>query len=83
MPTKNPKIFSVEKNPYDYSDDGTEFYVEISLRALRSLPDWVSEHISWQYAPANNRCRVEIEAKDELEAMMRFRKLWEALLSCC
>ena len=54
--------------------------VYITLKQLRKLPMWVQEHVNWMYCNENDRhCYVVIGAKDELQAAMRFKKLWAGL----
>jgi hypothetical protein len=55
--------------------------VIITLKQFRKLPEWVREtHIHWEFsADVDAHVEVIIQAKDELEAMMRFNKLWAAL----
>lgn len=83
---KMPKILSISKNDdhWLYDDEHTErestFSVKITLRALRSLPLWVQAHLHWAYCMESNvHCDMQIGANDELEAMLRFKKLWAAL----
>ena len=83
---KKPKIISIHKNHYAWLSDPDEkdpkpsCSVRITLHALRSLPDWVRDHLHWEYVVGNNKhCALQIQAKDELEAFMRFEKLWAGL----
>lgn len=56
------------------------YSVYITLKQLRKLPRWVHEHINWMYCNENDRhCYIVIGAKDELQAAMRFKKLWDGL----
>lgn len=86
---KEPRIFNIQRHDYSswlYEPERKgewQYRVEISLAALRSLPDWVLYHIEWEDlgGPRDQprRCVVDIVARDELEAMMRFKKLWAGL----
>lgn len=82
--SKGPRILSIFETP-DFGggyreDKPKQFHVTITLKQLRALPDWVQEHLHWSYTYANNKhCELIIQAKDELEAMMRFKKLWAGL----
>jgi hypothetical protein len=54
--------------------------VVITIKQFRKLPEWVQPHINWTYSvDADDHREIIIQAKDELEAAMRFRKLWAAL----
>lgn len=79
---KGPKILSIHPEP-DYGgrdpDDPLSFHITITLKQLRKLPIWVQEQIHWMYANNSKHCYVVIRAKDELEAFMRFDKLWSGL----
>jgi hypothetical protein len=85
---KQPQIFNIKRHIVQLLDAPRakgewQYGVEISLAALRSLPDWVLYHIEWEDlgGPRGQprRCVVDIMARDELEAMMRFKKLWAGL----
>ncbi len=83
---KEPKVISIHKNTYawmsdpDEVDDKPSCNVRITLHALRSLPKWVQDHLHWEYVMENNKhCALQIQANDELEALVRFKKLWAGL----
>lgn len=75
---REPQILGVHLS--GYSGDGN-MHVVITLKQLRKLPQWVyDQHLHWEYSVDNNKhCSVIMTAKDELEAAMRFKKLWAAL----
>lgn len=75
---KGPRILGVYRSSYG---DENSLRVAITLKQLRKLPEWVyDQHVHWEYCVDDNRhCEIIIQAKDELEAMMRFKKLWAAL----
>lgn len=80
---KGPRIISVYPEP-DYGgrdpDDPRSFHVYITLKQLHKLPRWVREQIHWMYAAMNDRhCAIVIQAEDELQAAIRFNKLWAGL----
>lgn len=83
---RKPKIISIHKNEYGWMYDPEDVppppscSVRITLHALRSLPKWVQDHLHWEYVLGEPRhCALQMQAKDELEAFMRFNKLWDAL----
>ena len=83
---KKPKVISIHKNEYGWMYDPeaapppSSCSVRITLAALRSLPRWVQEHLHWEYIfDKPKHCALQIQAKDELEAFMRFEKLWAGL----
>ena len=56
--------------------------VYISKRQVVKLPLWVRDKVLSFYTPHNERYRfIVIPARDQLEAMMRFQKLWAALIT--
>lgn len=63
-----------------YGNKG-DLNVVITTKQLHKLPKWVRhQHVHWEYHTDDNRhCDVVIQAKDEIEAYMRFKKLWAAL----
>ena len=83
--TKGPNILRVQEGAIwetlRYESRGERPYsVYITLKQLRKLPPWAQEHLDWVYCAHNNRhCYVNIGAKDELQAAMRFNKLWAGL----
>lgn len=83
---KEPKVISIHKNTYGWMSDPDEVdphpscSVRITLHALRSLPKWVQDHLHWEYVlDKPKHCALQILANDELEALVRFRKLWAGL----
>lgn len=83
--TKGPRILAItEASAWE-----TEMYairaekpynVYMTLKQLKKLPRWVWDQLNWLYCSENNRhCYVVISAKDELQAAMRFKKLWAGL----
>jgi hypothetical protein len=55
------------------------YRVSITKRQMMKLPSWVRRIISFYEGDNPQHVCTSISAKDELEAMMRFRKLWDAL----
>lgn len=76
---KGPRILGIYKLEYDNEDAPNSFHVLITLKQLRRLPKWVQSQLYWEYTGDIRHCAVLIEAKDELQAMMRFNKLWAGL----
>jgi len=79
---KNPQVFRVRQlhQPWRLPDGAPYHSVEITLSAYRSLPDWVQALVRHNVMDDNARhCRVVVQARDELEALMRFQKLWAGL----
>lgn len=77
---KKPKIWvlSVDKTMWD---EGS-FAVTVTKQQVKKLPDWVLEIGPAWYGLSNNKhVYTHIKAKDELEAMTRFYKLWAGLTS--
>jgi hypothetical protein len=75
--SKGPRILGVYKSRYGSEDD---LRIIITAKQFRRLPEWVKPHINWMYSVDDDEHReVVIEAKDELEAALRFNKLWTAL----
>lgn len=75
---KGPRILRVYPSKYGNKN---ELSVVITAKQFRKLPEWVQPHINWMY-PRNDdddHREIAIEAKDELQAMTRFKKLWAAL----
>lgn len=74
-PRTGPRILRVAK----WYDDEDEWSVKITFKQLMRLPTWVwRNHLRWQH-DGNHHALVIIEAKDELQAMMRFNQLWAGL----
>jgi hypothetical protein len=82
MKGKGPRIIAIYPEP-DYGDrdpdDSYSFHVLITLKQLRKLPRWVQEQIHWMYGTDSRHCVVVIGAEDELQASIRFNKLWAGL----
>ena len=82
MKGKGPRILGIYPEP-DYGgrepDDPRSFHVYITLKQLYKLPRWVREQIHWIYATESRHCIVVIQAEDELQASIRFNKLWAGL----
>lgn len=72
---KGPRILGIKHWPWDHQ---SEFAVTITTRQANRVPDWVKIHMK-EYDQENGYTDVLIQAKDELEAMMRFKKLWAGL----
>jgi hypothetical protein len=76
-PRKGPRILGIYASRYGSEGD---LRVIITAKQLNRLPEWVNPHINWSFSPDGDSHReIAIEAKDELQAMMRFNKLWAAL----
>lgn len=80
---KNPRVFRVRHLGEPWGAADHPYYgVEITTDAYRSLPDWVQSQIRHSYLSSNDddaHCQIVMKARDELEALMRFKKLWAAL----
>jgi hypothetical protein len=82
---RGPQILAVEAasawDTHLYEIRGEKPYsVYITLRQLKRLPQWMWDHINWVHCHENStHCYVVISAKDELQAAMRFNKLWAGL----
>jgi hypothetical protein len=75
--SKGPRILGIYASRYGHEGD---LNVVITLKQFNRLPQWVKPHINWMYsADDDNHREVTIQAKDELEAMMRFNQLWAGL----
>jgi hypothetical protein len=72
-----PTVLHLEPNGY-LGKPATSYRLYISARQVDKLEDWVF-NIMRLYDDGNRRYYFSIEAKDELEVMMRFRKLWVGL----
>ena len=74
MKGKGPRILGIYPEP-DYGgrepDDPRSFHVYITLKQLHKLPRWVIR--------LSRHCIVVIQAEDELQAAIRFNKLWAGL----
>jgi hypothetical protein len=72
--SKGPRILRIENER-----GGDEWSVKITFKQLMRLSTWVwRDHLRWQY-DGDHHALVLIQAKDELEAMMRFNQLWAGL----
>jgi hypothetical protein len=69
-----PKVLHLEPIKYP----ATSYRLYISGRQANKLEYWAF-NIMRLYDDGNRRYYLTIEAKDELEAMMRFQKLWVGL----
>lgn len=77
---KKPKLWvlGVEKSTWDEN----EYLVTVTKRQVDKLPTWVREAGPRWFGRSNPRhVNTHIQAKDELQAMTRFYKLWAALIS--
>lgn len=74
---KQIKILKVEvASPYTPD----RYRVRITKRQLMKLPKWVRSGVLSFYDTDNPRhAYISIKATDELQAMMRFRRLWAGL----
>lgn len=72
-----PKVLALEPNGYS-GRPATSYRLYISGRQANKLEDWAF-NILRLYDVGARRYYLSIDAKDELEAMMRFRKLWVGL----
>ncbi len=80
---RGPKVLAVVPDPYwDMMGEKNErtYSVYITLHQMKKVPSWMRDHINWNYCPdINKHCYVSVTAKDELQAVTRFNKLWAAL----
>lgn len=79
-PPKKPKIrvLNIERTTWDEET----YAVTVTKRQVDKLPVWVREVSPRWFGEANPRhVGTFIQAKDELQAMTRFYKLWAALIS--
>lgn len=78
---KGPRILGIR--PWaNVGGADRKFAVKITNRQLMRIPEWVRDQFDWYYGDRyNDQTYVEviIRAKDELEAAMRFQKLWAGL----
>ena len=59
---------------------GHSFRVTITKHQMKKLPHWIlASHIRFSAVNNTNHVCARIIAKDELEAMTRFMRLWDAL----
>lgn len=72
-----PKVLHLEPITY-LGKPATSYRLYISGRQVDKLEYWASNIMRF-YDNGNRRYYLTIEAKDELEAMMRFQKLWVGL----
>jgi hypothetical protein len=62
--------------------DNETYAVTVTKHQVNKLPVWVRNAGPRWFGEANTRhVSTHIEAKDELQAMTRFYKLWAALIS--
>lgn len=74
-----PRVISAKVIPHTYG--GPQYFiVTITKHQHRKLASWTDDILPFWEDSANSRYMwVRIQAKDELEAIMRFRKLWVGL----
>jgi hypothetical protein len=70
---REPKIISVKAIQADHS-----FKVTITAHMARKLPDWVQSKVQL-FEGEDRHAWTVLRAKDELEAVIRFKRLWAAL----
>ena len=68
------KVISVREAPW-----GPGCYVTVTKHQFMKLPNWVRDFTPYNYPNNHKHIEIRVYAKDELEAMMRFQKLWAAL----
>lgn len=77
---KKPKIWVLDVEKHEWHDD--EYAVTVTKSQVSKLSDWVLMAGPRWFGKSNPRhVYTHIKAKDELEAMARFYKLWAALKS--
>ena len=77
---KKPKLWVLDVEKSTWDDD--EYAVTVTKRQVDKLPKWVLKAGPRWFGGANPRhVQTVIQAKDELEAMARFYKLWAALMT--
>ena len=77
---KKPKIWVLNVDKSTWDDD--EYMVTVTKRQVDKLPVWVrNAGPRWFGAQNHHHVYTHIQAKDELEAMARFYKLWAALMT--
>lgn len=79
---KGPRVLGIYKEPEYvgfHDDTPLKFHVIITTKQMRKLPVWVQDHLYWHYTPRPDHVELVVQAKDELEAFMRFNKLWAGL----
>jgi hypothetical protein len=72
------RVLNIEKSNWDEE----AYLVTVTKRQVDKLPVWVREAgPRWFEAINPKHVSIHIQAKDELQAMTRFYKLWSALTS--
>ena len=75
-----PRVLDIRPSPAFVSVSPQYFIVTITKHQYRKLAPWLDETLRfWDDGDNPRRVWVRIQAKDELEAIMRFRKLWVGL----
>lgn len=74
-----PRVISAKAIPY--INGGPQYFiVTITKHQFNKLVSWTDDILRFWEDSTNSRYMwVRIQAKDELEAIMRFRKLWVGL----
>ena len=74
-----PRVISAKAIPH-ISGSPQYFIVTITKHQFNKLVSWTDDILRFWEDSTNSRYMwVRIQAKDELEAIMRFRKLWVGL----
>lgn len=74
-----PRVISAKAIPY-INGGPRYFIVTITKHQFNKLVSWTDDILRFWEDSTNSRYMwVRIQAKDELEAIMRFRKLWVGL----
>ena len=74
-----PRVISVKAIPF-ISGAPQYFIVTITKHQFNKLASWTDDILRfWEDSTSSRYMWVRIRAKDELEAVMRFRKLWVGL----
>ena len=75
-----PRVISAKAIPYINGGPPQYFIVTITKHQFNKLVSWTDDILRFWEDSTNSRYMwVRIQAKDELEAIMRFRKLWVGL----
>lgn len=78
MPSKKSPLLKIETAKG--MPHGEEFEAVITRHQFEKLPLWVRNVIDvWGVWDNERHVYFEIQAKDELQAMMRFNQLWDGL----
>lgn len=73
------KINPIKIEPLSWNHPYGVYNVYITLYQIRKLPSWVTKNLDVYLDDDAKHALWRIDAKDELEALMRFRRLWDAL----